>query len=122
MAIPSPDSLIAVVKPVPDSAETLISKLSAKMADPEVVVKAYRGSGLFSFYFPGYFTEVEMIPAVKELEKASYEVHAFKQNVGYMPADDIVDVASAGPGDPGVTGNSQFLWVQVSLSKKKVAY
>lgn len=121
MAIPTPDSLIAIVKPVRDTPETIIAKLSAKMADADVVKDAYRGAGLFSFYIPGYFLPNEEIEVTKELVAAGYVVHAFKQQVGYMPAQHMVDVNAADYTNDGVTGNSQFPWIQITISKIKVA-
>ena len=120
MAIPTPDSLIAIVKPVPETTAGLVAKLSAKMADPVVVNDAYRGAGLFSFYVPGYFLPTVEIEVTKQLIEAGYQVHAFKQQVGYMPAAHMVDINAADYTNEGVTGNSQFPWIQITISKKKV--
>jgi hypothetical protein len=120
MAIPTPDSLIAVVKPVLDTTAGFISKLSALMADAGTVNDAYRGAGQFSFYVPGYINPTVEIEVSKALVTAGYVVHAFKQQVGYMPAAHMVDIEAADYTNEGVTGNSQFLWVQVTISKKKV--
>lgn len=120
MAIPTPDSLIAIVKPVLDTTAGFIAKLSAKMADTTTVSDAYRGAGLFSFYVPGYFNPTVEIEVTKQLVEAGYVVHAFKQQVGYMPPAYMVDINAADYTNEGVEGNSQFLWVQVTLSKKKV--
>lgn len=122
MAIPTPDSLIAIVKPVPETPTGFAAKLSALMADPAVVSDAYRGSGLFSFYVPGYITydNTVEIEVTKQLREAGYDVHVFKQRVGYMPPAYMVDIEAADYTNEGVTGNSQFPWVQVSVSKSKV--
>ncbi len=111
MAIPTPDSLIAIVKPVPTETNAFLSALGAKMGDAEVVKKAYRGAGLFSFYVPGYIsqtatTEIEIRKALLE---AGYTIHRCDQQIGWMPKDEIVNFKSAGPFDEGVTGPSQFL-------------
>lgn len=119
MAIPTPDSLIAVVKPVLDTTAGLVAKLSAKMADATAVSDAYRGAGLFSFYVPGYFNPTVEIEVTKQLITAGYTVHAFKQQVGYMPAQHMVDINAADYTNEGVTGNSQFPWIQITISKKK---
>lgn len=120
MAIPTPDSLIAIVKPVLDTTEGLVAKLSAKMADATVVSDAYRGAGLFSFYVPGYFNTTTQIEVTNQLVEAGYVVHTFKQQVGYMPAQHVVDVNATDYTNEGVTGNSQFPWIQITISKKKI--
>lgn len=122
MAIPTPDSLIAIVKPVPTPTEEFISALGAKMGDADVVKNAYRGAGLFSFYVPGYISQTATtgIEIRKALVEAGYTVHRCDQQVGYMPKDEVTDFKNAGPFDDGVTGPSQFLWVNVVVSKTPV--
>lgn len=120
MAFPTPDSLIAIVKPVLDTTDGFAAKLSAKMANATIVADAYRGAGLFSFYVPGYINPTVEIEVSKQLDTAGYVVHAFKQQIGYMPPAYMVDINAADYTNEGVEGNSQFLWVQVTISKKKV--
>lgn len=120
MAFPTPDSLIAIVKPVLDTTASFSDKLAAKMADADTVSDAYRGSGLFSFYVPGYIDDTVIIEVTKELQAAGYVVQAFKQQVGYMPMAKVTDINNVDYNDTGVEGNSTFPWVQVTLYKKKV--
>lgn len=119
MALPTPDSLIAVVKPVPDTVESFIAKLTAKMADADVVKAAYRGGGRFSFYVEGYMSGTVIDTVKKQLVEAGYQVHLVEQQCGYVPPAHWIDIASAGFYDEGVTGTSQTPWFIVSVSKKK---
>lgn len=121
MAIPTPDSVIAIVRPVPDTSATFITKLSAKMSDADVVKHAYRGSGLFTFYVEGYMTDLVIAEVNKALVDAGYQVHRIEQKVGYVPPAWYYDNISASHSDDGVTGTSQTPWFVVSVSKKKVA-
>lgn len=120
MPLPTPDSLIAVVKPEPDTVDTFIERLSAIMADADTIKDAYRGGGLFSFYVEGYLVGHDNEAAEKKLVEAGYQVHLFKQRIGYFPPPWWIDVASCGHDDVGVTGTSQTLWYLVQVSKKKV--
>lgn len=120
MAIPTPDSLISIVKPTLDTAETFLTRLSAKMADAEVVKHAYRGlGGKFVFYVEGYLNSTGIINVQKALKEAGYEVHRIDQRVGYVPPAWWHDNQSIGYTDEGVTGTSQTPWFIVSVSKKK---
>lgn len=120
MAIPTPDSLIDVVKVKFDEPDAFVAKLSAKMADPEIVKYAYRGAGLFLFYVEGYLNNTSIIEIRKQLEAAGYNVIRIDQQVGYVPPIWLYDVKSSGYGDEGVTGTSQTPWLIVGVSKAKV--
>lgn len=120
MAIPTPDSLIAFVKPELDTSESFIAKLSAKMSNETVVKDSYRGNGIFTFYIEGYMLGTGILETEKALEVAGYKVIRFEQKAGYLPPDWWHDISSAGHGDLGVTGNSTTPWFLVSISKVKV--
>lgn len=119
MAIPTPESLIASVKPELVDSDTFIASLSAVMSDEQTVKDSYRGGGLFTFYLEGYMNSMGKIETRKALEEAGYEVHRIDQQVGYIPPAWWHDNKSAGHEDPGVTGTSQSPWFIVSISKKK---
>lgn len=115
MAIPTPESLKAIVKVTADTVDAFIGKLSAMMADPEQVKNGYRTGGFFSFYVPGAMWSGGFDSVRKQLEDAGYTVKILEQIVGYMPPNLIVDFLSAGPYDPEVTGPSTFPWVHVQV-------
>lgn len=119
MAIPTPDSLIAVVKPVLDTSAQFITRLGAVMANPDVVKYAYRGGGLFTFYVEGYMNNTGIIETKKALTDAEYQVHRVEQRVGYVPPAWYCNNASVGHNDPEVTGTAQTPFFIVSVSKKK---
>jgi hypothetical protein len=119
MAIPEPGSLIAIVKPVEDTSATFITRLSAKMADAEVVKNAYRGAGLFTFYVEGYMQGKARDEVTKALKEAGYNVHRLDQQVGFVPPAWLIDVSQAAHGDEGVTGTPTTPWFIVSVSKTK---
>lgn len=121
MDLPTPESLIAFVKPTLDTSETFLARLAAVMADEEVVKFSYRGGGLFTLFVEGYMNTMGIIETKKALEEAGYQVHAVDQQVGYFPPAWWHDCKSAGHDDPGVTGNSQTPWFVVSISKAKTA-
>ncbi|ABY63139.1 hypothetical protein ST201phi2-1p313 [Pseudomonas phage 201phi2-1] len=117
MAIPTPDSLLDLVRVTADTPEAFIAKLSTQMADPELVKNGYRGAGLFSFYVPGAMRPIGHETVRKQLKEAGYDVHQVEQIVGYMPPNLVIDFRSAGPYDPDVTGPSTFPWIHVQVSK-----
>lgn len=117
MAIPTPESLQAIIKVIADTPEQFIAKLSADMADPVKVKNGYRQGGLFSFYVPGAMRGAGFDGVRKELINAGYQVHVLEQIVGYMPPNEIIDFRNAGPYDPDVQGPSTFPWVHVQISK-----
>lgn len=118
MAIPSPDTLHDIVRPVHTPSADIIAALTAKMSDPKVVTNAYRGAGIFNFYVPGYKNGTSEIEVTKALTDAGYDVHSFSQRIGYMPPDYMVDYTNADYDTPDVTGNSQYLWLFISVAKK----
>lgn len=119
MDLPTPDSLIAFVKPTLDSSETFLTRLAAVMADEEAVKFSYRGGGLFTLFVEGYLNGTGVIEVTKALIEAGYQVHGLQQQVGYLPPAWWHDSKSAGHDDPGVTGTSQTPWFVVSISKAK---
>lgn len=121
MAIPTPDSLLDIVRPTLDTSAAFLARLSAKMADPDVVKHAYRGAdGLFTFYVEGYLNTTGKIEVDKALKEAGYVVHRLDQKVGYVPPVWWHDNAAIAHSDEGATGTSQTPWFVVSVSKKKV--
>lgn len=120
MAIPTPDSLIAVVKPVLDTSDAFLARLGAKMADPTVIKNAYRGSGLFTFYVEGYMLGGAIDSVKAALREAGYQVHRVDQQVGYVPPDYYIDFASVSHTDENVSGTIATPWFVVSVSKSPV--
>lgn len=116
MAIPTPASLKAIVKVTADTADTFIAKLSTQMADATTVKNGFRAGGLFSFYVPGAMWGAGFDEVRKQLKEAGYDVHSLKQQQGYMPTNEMVDFAAAGPDTPGVTGPSTLAWIHVLIS------
>lgn len=118
MAIPEPSVLIDLVKPVFDTAETFIAKLTEQMEDPQLVKDGYRGNGIFNFYVPGVFqNDTATIELGKALKEAGWQLRAADQQVGFMPPNLVVDFKASGPYDPDVTGPSTFPWISVRISK-----
>lgn len=121
MALPTPDSLIAIVKPTEDTSETFIARLTAKMGDAEVVKNAYRGAGLFTFYVEGYMQGKAKDEVTKALKEAGYTVHRLDQQVGFVPPAWLIDFTQAAHGEEGVTGTPTTPWFVVAVSKIKEA-
>lgn len=119
MAIPSPETLTAIVKVTPDTPEQFLAKLGAQMADTTTVKNGYRGAGLFSFYVPGAMWGTGLDEVRKELKASGYDVHVLQQIQGYMPSNMIIDFRDVGPNDPDVTGPSTFTWIHVQVSQAR---
>ncbi len=119
MAIPTPDSLTAITKVTADTPDAFIGKLSAMMADPELVRNGYRNHRLYSFYVPGAMWSGGFDSVRKQLQDAGYRVAILEQIAGYMPPNLVVDFMAAGPYDPDVTGPSTFPWVHVQVEIPK---
>jgi hypothetical protein len=119
MAIPDPDSLLAVIKVTADTSDEFLAKLGAQMADPTTVKNGYRGTAaqLFSFYVPGAMWSKGFDEVRKELVTKGYTVHVLQQIQGYMPSNEIIDFVNIDSTDVNVTGPSTFAWIHVQVSK-----
>lgn len=115
MAIPTADTLKAIVKVTADTPEQFIAKLSTQMSDATTVKNGYRVGGSFSFYVPGAMWGAGVDEVRKQLKVAGYDVLALQQIQGYMPTNEMVDFRAAGPDTPGVTGPTTFPWIHVQI-------